>query len=115
MSDARWRQIVTGYQSIGGTQVSVVAPAETLARMARTVDVTPGQLEEAGRMDAAEALSALQEAESTAGEESPPGDPQVEAIAALLATLPPEAQDQVLRLHEEQRRQAQSSPKRHAG
>jgi transcriptional regulator with XRE-family HTH domain len=60
MSDARWRQIVNGYASAGAGQVVVVeAPEETLARMARVVDVTPEQLREVGRPDAADALLVL--------------------------------------------------------
>lgn len=59
MSDARWRQIVSGYQSISGQLVPVVGPDETIARMARVVDVTPDQLREAGRPDAADLLLTL--------------------------------------------------------
>lgn len=60
ISDARWRQIVNGYMSAGGGQaVSVVGPADTLARMARVVGVTPDQLREVGRADAADLLLTL--------------------------------------------------------
>lgn len=103
MSDARWRQIASGYQTISGTKVPVHAPAETLARMARTVGVTPAQLAEAGRTDAAEELQSRLEAEPVGGGDvGPAGDAQVEAIAALLATLPPEAQDEVVRRVQQQ-------------
>lgn len=38
MSDARWRQIVNGYQSIAkGLKAPVVGPPETIARMAKVV------------------------------------------------------------------------------
>lgn len=62
ISEARWRQIASGYQTVSGTRVPVTAPAETLARMARVVGVTPPELEEAGREDAATELRALVEA-----------------------------------------------------
>jgi hypothetical protein len=57
LSDARWRQIVNGYQSAGqGQAVVVVGPDETIARMAHAVDVTPEQLRAAGRARAADLL-----------------------------------------------------------
>lgn len=53
----RWRHIVNGAQPLGGGEYNrVVGPAVTLARMAKAVDVTPEQLEEAGRADAAKVL-----------------------------------------------------------
>ncbi len=54
MSDGRWRQIVKGYQGTGTGRIPVVAPDETLARMALAVGVTDSQLVEAGRPAAAE-------------------------------------------------------------
>lgn len=61
ISEGRWRQIVNGYQSMGGGQyVPVVAPPLTLARMAEVVGVDPTQLREAGRADAADELERLQ-------------------------------------------------------
>lgn len=92
ISDARWRQIVTGYQSVGGTFVPVKAPADTLARMAQAVGVSAEELAAADREDAADELRELSTA-PPAGQSSA----QVEAITALLATLPPEAQQEVLR------------------
>lgn len=60
LSDARWRQIVNGYASVGAGQVvPVEGPAETIARMAMAVGVTPDQLREAGRADAADVLLVL--------------------------------------------------------
>lgn len=57
ISDARWRQLVTGYQSVGqGHYAPVTARAETLARMAGAVGVTPEQLVEVDREDAAAIL-----------------------------------------------------------
>lgn len=59
ISDVRWRQIVAGYERKGGMDIPVQAPPETLARMARTVGVTPDQLVQAGRQDAADELRAI--------------------------------------------------------
>jgi len=54
ISEGRWRQIVSGYASMGhGRKAPVVAPALTLARMARTVGLTPDDLQDVGREDAA--------------------------------------------------------------
>jgi hypothetical protein len=52
--------IVSGYQSAGaGQYITVVGPAETIARMAKVVGVTAEQLMEAGREDAAAELMRL--------------------------------------------------------
>lgn len=60
MSDNRWHQIVKGFQTVSaGVHAPVRGPAETVARMAQVVGVTPEQLAEAGRDDAAEALRTL--------------------------------------------------------
>lgn len=60
LSDARWRQIVKGNQSVGSGRFNeVVAPAATLARMAYALGVAPEQLDEVGREDAAAALTRL--------------------------------------------------------
>src|SRR5256885_5929030 len=60
MSDGRWGQIVRGYQTMGdGVYAPVKAPAETIARMAKVVGVTPEQLEDLDRADAAEELRQL--------------------------------------------------------
>jgi hypothetical protein len=58
ISYGRWRQIVTGQQHVSQGVVAPVrnAPAKTVARMARVVGVTPGDLEKAGRGDAADEL-----------------------------------------------------------
>lgn len=98
ISDARWRQIIAGYQSVGGQRVPVRAPDETIARMAQAAGVTADELRSTGREDAAEILAELAgppTPASTAGQYA--ADPHIDAIAALLATLPPEAQDEVLR------------------
>lgn len=60
LSDARWRQIVNGYASVGAGQVvAVEGPPETVARMALAVGVTAEQLRGAGRADAADKLLRL--------------------------------------------------------
>lgn len=59
MSDGRWRQIVKGYQGTGTGRIPVVAPDDTLARMALVVGVTDSQLEDAGRPGAADVLRRL--------------------------------------------------------
>jgi DNA-directed RNA polymerase specialized sigma24 family protein len=78
--------------------VATQAPDETLVRVAQVLGITSAELREAGRSEAADLFDEL------AGPPSPAsapgtaaGNPQVDAIAALLATLPPEAQDEVLR------------------
>ena len=58
LSEARVRQIVNGYASAGrGQRVDVVAPPETLARLAAAVGLTEEQLREVGREDAAAMLA----------------------------------------------------------
>jgi transcriptional regulator with XRE-family HTH domain len=59
ISEGRWRQITSGYQVVSaGVYAPVRGPAATLARMAAVVGVTPAQLRQAGRADAAKALGA---------------------------------------------------------
>lgn len=60
ISEGRWRQIAKGYNQVSkDTFVESVAPADTLARMARVVGATPEQLREVGREDAAAELEEL--------------------------------------------------------
>lgn len=60
ISEGRWRQIAKGYQqATKDTRLAVIAPADTLARMARAVGVTEEQLRAAGREDAADELGKL--------------------------------------------------------
>ncbi|MFE6551642.1 helix-turn-helix domain-containing protein [Streptomyces sp. NPDC057746] len=97
ISRSRWSQIVAGYQSVGGQQIPVRAPDETLARMALAVGVTADQLREAGREEAAAALDELSGPEVETPTPAYANDSHIDAIAALLATLPPEMQDEVYR------------------
>lgn len=57
LSYGRWRQITAGYQNVSPGEYAIVrAPAKTIAKMARVVGVTSGQLAAVGRADAAEVL-----------------------------------------------------------
>jgi transcriptional regulator with XRE-family HTH domain len=59
LSDARVRQYINGYTSAGrGQYVFVEAPADRLAAIAQALNVSPEELEKAGRADAAESLRA---------------------------------------------------------
>ncbi|MFF4179631.1 helix-turn-helix domain-containing protein [Streptomyces sp. NPDC001750] len=99
VSNTRWRQIISGYQTVSGSHVPVRAPAETVARMAQATGVTADQLRSAGRPDAADALVELAELAGTPNPSSLGGAEgvQVEAIASLLASLSPEGREHVLR------------------
>ncbi len=58
MSDTRWRHIIKGWQPApGGSHIPVRAPAATLARIASVLELSPEQLTEAGREDAATLLA----------------------------------------------------------
>lgn len=60
ISEGRWRQIASGYQvAAKGTYIPVVGPPDTVAAMAHVAGVTPEQLAEAGRKDAAEELRGI--------------------------------------------------------
>jgi lambda repressor-like predicted transcriptional regulator len=62
ISYGRWRQITGGFQNVSpGSYAAVKAPASTLARMAAAAGVTPAQLAEAGRDDAADVLTSILE------------------------------------------------------
>ncbi|MEU5640000.1 helix-turn-helix domain-containing protein [Streptomyces milbemycinicus] len=98
ISDARWRQIVSGYQTVSGSHIPVRAPDETLARMAHVAGVTADELGQAGREAAAEALEELAGPPAPAGAtDAYASDPHLAAITALLESLSPEARNEVLR------------------
>lgn len=60
ISVTRWRQIVLGVQPAGGgNYVPVIGPADTVARMAQVVGVTPNELTAAGRPDAGARLGLM--------------------------------------------------------
>jgi hypothetical protein len=95
IGEARWRQITSGYQSVSGSRIPVRAPDDTLARMAAVVGVTPEELRQNGRPEAAEELERLKATPPprATGQFSPPLD----AVTALLAALTPEEQEEVIR------------------
>lgn len=73
LSEGHWRAIMNGSRSIStGVWVPVHGPAETLARMAQVVGVTPEQLDEAGRGDAAAELRELTAAQPDTEVEADP-------------------------------------------
>jgi len=68
ISEGRWRQIAGGYQVVSpGVYARVRGPAATLARMATVAGLTPQQLTEAGRDDAARVM--LRQQDRPAGDE----------------------------------------------
>jgi hypothetical protein len=82
ISEGRWRQIESGYTTISaGVYPRVEAPAPTLAKMARAVEVSPAELRNAGRADAAGVLKALLQQEPAAPRRSRSAR-QVHAIEA---------------------------------
>lgn len=69
MSKENWGYIERGHQPTGGGEHRrVVAPADTLARMANAVGVTTDQLREVDRQDAARILQGMLDEQS-----APPG------------------------------------------
>lgn len=94
ISDTRWRQIVSGYQAIGGVKVPFRTRDETLARMAHAVGVSPEQLEAVDRAGAADALRDLQVAKEEAESAALPANSQARVderwhmLEALLRQAP---------------------------
>lgn len=81
ISEGRWRQIAKGYNQVSkDTVVPSIAPADTLARMARVVGATPAQLREAGREDAATELETIHKVESGWGLDVPAARDESNAI-----------------------------------
>jgi transcriptional regulator with XRE-family HTH domain len=105
MSEGHWRAIMSGSRSVSkGVWVPVRGPAETLARMAKVVDVTPEQLEEAGRADAAEELRELLA-------EQPAADDRTSAELLELVKTDPELARKMLDLMQAAFRRGQQSVK----
>jgi hypothetical protein len=70
ISEGRWRQITGGYQVVSpGVYAPVRGPASTLAKMAAVAGVTPAELEQSGRPDAAAVLAQLRLVKSAGDEE----------------------------------------------
>lgn len=102
ISESRWRQIVNGFTQVtSNTAVPTSAPPDTLARMARTVRVTPTQLREAGRNDAADILARLISADDT--EKAWDGDLTTVPHRELLAELERRLDENVYAEHRERR------------
>lgn len=93
LSEPGWHQIVKGYESRRGRYRAVQAKSETLARIALALGITPEQLTEAGREDAAHDLRLI----TPTPEPKPVYAPPADAVYAILASLPPEAQAEVVR------------------
>jgi len=78
ISYGRWRQITAGYQNVSpGSYAAVHAPAQTLARMAAVVGVTPDELTAAGREDAAKELDEITRRAPVAAVPDAPGEADV--------------------------------------
>jgi transcriptional regulator with XRE-family HTH domain len=77
VSKARWSQVESGHETRAGVIRPVQAKADTLARMARAVGVTPERLESEGqRADAAEILREILRAPAERPLASVPEPPQ---------------------------------------
>ena len=59
LSLTRWRQIENGFRPERGTRYREVGPAQTIAKMAAAVGISPAQLAEVGRPDAADELAVI--------------------------------------------------------
>ena len=62
LSEARLRQIIKGYQSIGGQRIPVVAPPETIAKIFYSLGLGHVDLVDADRLDALDAYHELRNA-----------------------------------------------------
>lgn len=82
MSVTRWSQIVNGYQTVQRQRVAVQGPAETVARMAHVAGVSPQQLADAGRGDAAQELTLM--LTDAAEPEQPTPEPETDVIGRVL-------------------------------
>lgn len=84
ISESWWRNIESGFQSMGGGWYKPVddAPADTIARMARAVGVSPDELRGAGREDAARELEHLMTRDAAAIDREAPSDTD-EVISAI--------------------------------
>jgi transcriptional regulator with XRE-family HTH domain len=94
ISEGWWRQIVKGYQILGGGIPGPVrGTAETVARMAQVAGVAPEALEAQGhRRDAAVILAGILDAQRDTGRPDPVRAHLYAALAAVNAPL----RDQVL-------------------
>ena len=59
ISPTRWRQIENGFRPFRGVRYPEIGPAQTIAKMAAAVGISPKELAEAGRPDAADELAVI--------------------------------------------------------
>lgn len=100
VSKARWSTVESGYESRGGVSRPVNAKADTIARMARAVGLTPERLESEGqRPDAAGILREILRAQPApvAAPPVPAGAGSLTADAALIFPDDPAAQTLLVR------------------
>lgn len=71
ISETRWRQITKGHHIAGGVAVPDYGPAETIARMALAVGLTPEELDATGRDDALIFMPLLQHMVATPATDTP--------------------------------------------
>ena len=83
-SSTTYRRIISGISRFGGQDVPFDGSADTVAQIARVLGVTPEQLEQAGRTDAAEELRILEEPPSrlqvVTGADAPADEPGDEGL-----------------------------------
>lgn len=96
LGGGRWRHIEQGYTR-RVPYTPTIAPAKTLAHMARVVGVQPQQLVDAGREDAAEILREIRRQEAADEQPTAPADPRVQMAVDILMDLPPRVREEVLR------------------
>lgn len=89
MSTDNWGHIERGYQSMGRDQEPrvVIPPADTLAHMAKAVNISPEELTAIGRADAADALRDLQQRAAVAVPAAPAVNGERSAARHLLDSL----------------------------
>jgi transcriptional regulator with XRE-family HTH domain len=101
LSESRWRQLENGYRVTAAGREPQTAPAETLARMAQVVGVTPAELESRGRGDAARILGVL-----LAQEPAPEAEPDYAELVRRHAELAEEQRQQAARFEASQQQMA---------
>ena len=109
MSDTRWRQLESGYRLFHGRYEPETAPAQTLAAMARAVGVTPAELRDAGRPDAAGELEALLLAVPAPASSDADFRAQLDRIEALAREMRAQLDDQERLRHGDAREGASGS------
>lgn len=97
-SSTTYRRIISGISRFGGQDVPFDGSAATVAQIARALDVTPEQLEEVDRADAAEELRLLASSEQRVpvgqAVETDTAGPAVQIHDARLTVPNPPAEDE---------------------